>query len=115
MKLGWTGGVNKRSVSELVISFAIYMLRHIGFSSSEVKRGRWEQIKGGLLSGRTFGIVGCGHIGKDLVSLLKPFGCNILVHDIRNYSEFYEQNNIKPVSLEDLFATSDIVSLHLHK
>ena len=66
-RLGWIGGVNRRSVSELVISFAVAMLRHIPVIQEEVPSGIWKQYTGGLLSGRTVGIIGCGFIGKDLV------------------------------------------------
>lgn len=113
VSLGWTGGVNKRSVSELVVSFAIYLLRRVAFANNEVKRGEWYQVKGRQLTGRTFGIVGCGHIGKDLVKLLKPFGCKVLVNDILDYSDFYKDNNITAVSLDTLIKRSDVVSLHL--
>jgi phosphoglycerate dehydrogenase-like enzyme len=111
--LGWTGGVNRRSVSELVISFAIAMLRHVPAAHREVLEGTWRQHVGGNLTGRTVGIIGCGHIGKDLVHMLKPFACPILVHDIRQYSDFYAEHGIQSVSLEDLLARSDVVTLHV--
>jgi phosphoglycerate dehydrogenase-like enzyme len=113
VKLGWTGGVNKRSVSELVVSFAIYLLHRVVFANNEVKRGEWYQVKGRQLSGRTVGIIGCGHIGKDLVGLLKPFGCKILVHDIVDYADFYRDNQVDSVGLEELAKQSDIISVHL--
>lgn len=113
VKLGWTGGVNKRSVSELVVSFAIYLLHRVVFANNEVKRGEWYQVKGRQLSGRTVGIIGCGHIGKDLVGLLKPFGCKILVHDIVDYADFYRDNQVNSVGLEELAKQSDIISVHL--
>lgn len=113
VKLGWTGGVNKRSVSELVVSFAIYLLHRVVFANNEVKRGEWYQVKGRQLSGRTVGIIGCGHIGKDLVGLLKPFGCKILVHDIIDYADFYRDNQVNSVGLEELAKQSDIISVHL--
>lgn len=112
-RLGWVGGVNRRSVSELVISFAIAMLRHVPAAHREVLSGTWRQHVGGNLSGRTVGIIGCGHVGKDLVKLLQPFGCPILVNDIRNYADFYAANGIKAVNLEELLAQSDIVTLHV--
>lgn len=112
-RLGWTGGVNRRSVSELVIAFAITMLRHVPAASREVLSGTWRQHVGGELSGRTVGIIGCGHVGKDLVQLLQPFGCTILVNDIRDYPNFYEAHGIKPVVLEELLAQSDVVTLHV--
>ena len=115
VKLGWTGGVNKRSVSELVISFSIYLLHRVAFANTEVRNGEWYQVKGRQLSDCTFGIVGCGHVGKDLVKLLKPFGCNILAHDIIDFKEFYQENNITSVGLDELLQKSDVVTLHLPK
>lgn len=111
--LGWTGGVNRRSVSELVIAFAIAMLRHIPAAHREVLAGNWRQHVGGYLTGRTVGIIGCGNIGKDLVSLLGAFDCPILVYDIRDYREFYESHAIEAVSLENLLTKSDIITLHV--
>jgi len=115
VKLGWTGGVNKRSVSELVVSFAIHLLHRVAFANKEVRRGEWYQVKGRQLTDCTFGIVGCGHIGKDLVRLLKPFECNILAHDILDFKEFYQENNVTPVGLDELLQKSDVVTLHLPK
>ena len=111
--LGWTGGVNRRSVSELVISVAVGMLRHITAAQREVLSGTWRQHVGGLLSGRTVGIIGCGFIGKDLVELLQPWGCKLLVHDILEFPDFYRRFNVCPVGLEQLLLTSDVVTLHV--
>ena len=93
-KFGWTGGVNRRSVSELVISFAIALLRHVPASHREVLSGTWRQHVGGHLSGKTVGVIGCGHIGKDLIKLLQPFECSILVNDICDYEDFYNKYNV---------------------
>ena len=112
-KFGWTGGVNKRSVSELVISFAIALLRHVPASNREVISGTWRQHVGGQLSGRTIGVIGCGHIGKDLIKLLQPFECSILVNDIRKYEDFYKKYNVEYVEIEELLKRSDIVTLHV--
>jgi len=112
IKLGWTGGVNRRSVSELVISFAIALLRHVPAGHREVLSGTWRQHIGGHLSGRTVGIIGCGYVGQDLVKILQPFECPILVNDIKNQDKFYKQYNIKAVEKEELLANSDIVTLH---
>ncbi len=112
-KLGWVGGVNRRSVAELTIAFAIILLRHIVVGNHEILGGGWRQLMGGLLSGRVVGIVGCGHIGKDLVRMLQPFECKILVNDIRNYSEFYDEYGIESVGLEELVSRSDVVTLHV--
>ncbi len=112
-RLGWTGGVNRRSVSELVIAFSIVLLRHVHAANLEVRHGIWRQHVGNYLSGKTVGIVGCGHIGKDLVRLLQPFECPVLVNDIRRYDDFYRQHNIEAVSLDELLTRADVVTLHV--
>jgi phosphoglycerate dehydrogenase-like enzyme len=112
VKLGWTGGVNRRSVSELVLSFAIALLRQVPESHREIESGVWRQHIGSQLSGRTMGIIGCGYVGKDLVKILQPFDCQILVNDIKNYEDFYKQYNMKAVEKEELLSKSDIVTLH---
>jgi D-3-phosphoglycerate dehydrogenase len=113
IRLGWTGGVNRRSVAELVIAFSIALLRHVPRVSAELRRGTWHQGGGRLLSGRTVGIVGCGHVGKDVVRLLAGFDCRILVHDLRDFSEFYRKYDIESVGLDDLLERAEVVTLHL--
>ena len=113
VRLGWTGGVNRRSVSEMVISVAVVMLRHMSIANTEVVKGVWRQHVGGLLSGRTIGVIGCGFVGKDLITLLQPWNCKLLAHDILNFQDFYYENNVQPVSLEALLSRSDVVTLHL--
>jgi len=110
--LGWSGGVNRRSVSELVISFAIALLRHVPSSYREVLAGTWRQHVGNYLSEKTVGIIGCGAIGQDLAVLLKAFDCKIIVNDIQNYPEFYKLHHIKPVGLDELLKSADVVTLH---
>jgi D-3-phosphoglycerate dehydrogenase len=112
-RLGWSGGVNRRSVSELVIAFAIAMLRHVPAANREILSGTWQQHVGGQLSGRTVGIIGCGHVGKDLVQLLQPFGCRILVNDIIETSGYCNDNAIQMATKDEIYQTCDIVSLHV--
>jgi D-3-phosphoglycerate dehydrogenase len=112
-RLGWTNGVNRRSAAELTLAFAIVMLRHVMMGNREILAGTWRQLLGGQLTGRTVGIIGCGNIGKDLVHLLCPFQCPILVNDIREYPEFYAEFKLQPVSKEELLARADVVTLHV--
>ena len=114
VQLGWTGGVNRRSVAELVIAFAITMLRHVPAANAEVKDGTWRQLVGHQLSDCTVGIVGCGHVGKELASMLRAgFGCDVLAHDTEDFSDFYAEHGVIAADLDTLLATSDVVSLHL--
>jgi len=111
--LGWTGGVNKRSVSELVLSCIIALLHRVPEASADMKTGKWKPLKGLQLTGKTVGIVGCGQVGKDLAVLLGAFGCRVLSHDISSFPDFYAENHITLSSLDDLLKGSDIVTLHL--
>lgn len=113
IKLGWTGGVNRRSVAELVIAFAVMLLRHLPAANAEMRRGAWRQHVGRQLSDRTVGIVGCGHVGQDLAVLLRAFDCRVLAHDIRDFPDFYSRHQIEARPLDDLLRESDIVTLHL--
>ena len=65
------------------------------------------------MTGRTVGIIDCGSIGKDLVEILKPFNCQILVNDIVDYAEFFQKHKIIVVSKEELLSNSDLVTLHV--
>lgn len=113
IRLGWTGGVNRRSVAELVIAMIISLLHRIPEANKEYQRGTWHQLVGRQLTKKIVGIVGCGHVGKDLVTLLKVFDCTLLAHDIRDYSEFYRMHSVRSVGIEELLSSSDIVTLHL--
>jgi phosphoglycerate dehydrogenase-like enzyme len=113
IRLGWTGGVNRRSVSELTLAFAMALVHRLPETSVPLRTGDWRKLVGRQLTGRTVGIVGCGFVGKDLVRLLVPFECRVLSHDIRDYPDFYQTHGVEPVSLPDLLQTSDIVTLHV--
>lgn len=113
IRLGWSGGVNKRSVSELVIAFAITLLRQLHTSMNEMSSGTWKNRVGGCISEKTIGIIGCGHIGKDVARIFRAFDCEILVNDILDFPEFYAANQIRTVGLEELLRNSDIVTLHV--
>ena len=113
VRLGWTGGTNRRSASELVISLAVQLLRHLPQARAEVLDGVWRQHVGRQLTERTVGIVGCGHVGKDLGVLLRAFGCKVLAHDILDFPDFYSESGVEPVGLEELLRQSDVVTLHL--
>ena len=113
IRLGWSGGVNKRSVTELAVAFMISLLRQVPSASREVREGIWKNHKGRQLTERTVGIIGCGHIGKDLTPVLRAFGCTVLAHDILDFPAFYAMHQVEPVGLEELLRRSDIVTLHV--
>ena len=111
--VGWTGGVNKRSASEQTLGFMLGLSRNLFFSSFILKQGKWEKEGGRLLSESCVGIIGCGHIGTDVVRLLQPFNCRVLICDLLDKSGVEEAYRVTQVSLEQLLAEADVVSLHV--
>jgi len=116
VKFGYTLGANRLAVAELTVGFMLMGLRHVTSLNLAMRAGERPRIKNGLfLTGRTVGIHGCGHIGKEVVRLLQPFNCTILACDIKDYAEFYKKWNVTPVSPEELLARSEVLTLHLPK
>jgi phosphoglycerate dehydrogenase-like enzyme len=114
IRIGWTGGTNRHSVAELTICFAIAAMRHVGPLSHAMRMAeRPHHRMGRQIGGRVFGLHGCGNVGKEVIKLLKPFGCKILVCDIREYPDFYREYDVEPVSMNELLTRSEIVSLHI--
>jgi len=111
--LGWTGGVNRRSVSELTLCFMLGLCRNIFTSGYSLKNSKWEKEGGWQLSGKTVGIIGCGYIGSDVIKLLEPLECKILVYDLVDKSEFCKEHNAIQTNLKNLTANSDIISIHV--
>lgn len=62
--------------------------------------------------GKTVGVIGTGKIGKTAIGLFKGLGMNVLAYDLYPDAVFAEANNIKYVSLDELYANSDIITLH---
>jgi phosphoglycerate dehydrogenase-like enzyme len=113
IKLGWTGGVNRRSVAELTLGFAIALFHRVPECDIALRRGEWHKVAGRELTGKSVGIIGCGFVGQELVRLLAPFECRLLAHDIRDYPEFYAAHRVTPVGLDELLAAADLISLHV--
>jgi phosphoglycerate dehydrogenase-like enzyme len=67
-------------------------------------------VQGQTLSGRTVGIIGFGHVGRDLARLCSAFSCRVLAHDVMPLEDLGA--GVEQASLERLLAESDIVSLH---
>ncbi len=111
--VGWTGGLNKRSASEQALGFMLGLCRNLFFSAFPLKQGQWVKDGGMLLTERCIGIIGCGNIGTDLVHLLQPFNCRILICDLLNKSELEDTFGVAQVSQVELLAEADIVSLHV--
>ena len=106
-------GINKRSVSEMTLGFMLSLARNLYVTSNLLKNGTWKKDGGIQLSAKKIGIIGVGNIGKDLISLLKPFNCEIFVNDIINQKKYYRENNLIEVSKEFIFKNADFVTIHV--
>lgn len=111
--LGWEGGVNRRSVAELTLAFMLSLCHNIGITGNRLKQGEWFKDGGFELRGKTVGIVGCGHVGQEVVRLLQPFGCRVLVRDILPMPEFCSEHQVEEVEWEQVLLESDVLSLHV--
>jgi phosphoglycerate dehydrogenase-like enzyme len=110
VQLAWSRGTNARSVSELALAFMLALLRHLPSVTRLVREGEWRQVQGRTLSGQTVGIVGFGHVGRDLAALLGAFSCRVLAYDIAPLEDL--PPHVEEASLESLLEASEIVSLH---
>ncbi len=103
---------NRDSVAEHVVGMLLVLMNRLYIASEEVKKGIWnrEENRGDELTGKTFGIIGYGNMGKATAKRLSGFGVKVIFHDILSdlQDEFATQ-----VSLEELQAQTDVLSLHI--
>jgi len=116
-KMWWAAGINKVSVSELAVAFMVFVIRRVHFFSSVLRKGEWKGPVGfgADLRGKTVGIHGCGFIGKEVVKLLQPYGVKILASDRVDFSDFYKQYGVEKVEPDELWARSDVLTIHLSR
>lgn len=110
-------GVNARSVAEHTLLLILACLRRLPQIHRNTANGVWKKQAQGVLTselaGKTVGLIGMGSIGKIVASLLRAFQANVVYHKPRRLSEAEEQVlGITYLPLEELAATSDVVSMH---
>jgi D-lactate dehydrogenase len=101
------------AVAEHTIGLILTLNRKIHRAYNRVREGNFslDGLMGFDLYGRTVGIVGTGKIGAIVAQILKGFGCQILTYDVHRNPEC-EAVGAKYVELPELFAASDIITLH---
>ena len=108
--------VYAESVAEGTLAYILAGLRSIPQYNNAVHAGGWRESildNKGLLD-RTIGLVGFGAITRYLIPLLKPFRTNIILQSKHLSDEDFKAYGVtRAESMEQLFSTSDIVSLHL--
>jgi len=102
------------SVAEHALAMMLALTRHVGHAFLSAREGRWEpgRFQGMELRGKTLGLVGLGPIGMEMARLGAGLGMRLLGWT-RRPSADRARHGVTLVSLEDLFATADVVSLHL--
>ncbi len=104
---------NTRSVAELVIGEIVMLMRRIFPRSVSAHAGGWDKTATGSreVRGKTLGIVGYGNIGSQVGYLAESLGMTVRFFDT---TDKLQHGNVMPAdSLEDLLATSDVISLHV--
>lgn len=100
------------ATSELAFTLILALARHIIPAHTEAKDGVWarERFSGFQLYGKTMGILGLGRLGKITARIAQGFGMNVIAFDPAQ--PFAEK--VRHVTFEELFSTSDILSIHVH-
>ncbi len=110
IKVSNAAGYSTEAVSELAVGLAVALMRNFSQMDGNTRKlGNRNNFLGTELCGKTVGIVGTGAIGLATARIFKAFGCKILA-----YSR--TQKNIDGITyttLDELFAKSDIISLHI--
>lgn len=103
-------GYANEAVSELAIGMALGLYRKIIASDKAVREGKTRAgLLGIELSGKKFGVIGAGAIGKKTIALARAFGCEVYFY---NHGET-EIEGAKYVELDELLKVSDVISLHV--
>lgn len=105
-------GYSDDSVAELVIGLTIGVLRKFDKNNENIFEGKSNPLLGSLIKGKTFGVIGTGHIGKKLIELLQVFGCKIIAFS-RTEKDDIKALGVEYVDLKTLLKEADIVSLHI--
>jgi len=113
VKFCWTAGVNSLSVAELTLGFMIGLCHNAFSRGFALKRNLWQKDGGFQLTGKTVGVIGCGHVGSEVVRLLAPFKCRILVRDIVDKTGFCRKHGAQVAGLDTVIEQSDLLTLHV--
>lgn len=104
---------NTRSVAELMVAEIIGLARQLADRSREVHEGRWRKVAAGCweVRGKVLGIIGYGHIGRQLGVLAEAIGMRVMFYDIA--PRLPMGNNVAATSMAEVLSHADFVSLHV--
>jgi D-3-phosphoglycerate dehydrogenase len=103
------------AVAELTLGLMLSLAREIPRADAGMKQGKWlkKELAGTELYGKTLGILGVGRIGAEVAVRAAAFGMSVLGYDPLVPAEEILRRGAQPVSLDELYARSDFISLHL--
>ena len=110
-----TPGASSQSVAELAMGHMFACTRYISIAGHTMREGKWEKKaygKGIELQGKALGIIGFGRIGQHLGVMAKAIGMNVVAYSTTRRPEVEAKFGIPYVTLEELLAQSDFISLH---
>ncbi|MGI9366007.1 MAG: hydroxyacid dehydrogenase [Rhizobiaceae bacterium] len=109
-------GANALSVAEYVIATAMILLRGPAyFATPDVAAGAWDRPKFGSgveLAGRTMGVIGFGSIGQVVGAKARAMGMDVIAYDAVMAEGDPAWKEVQRVTLEELVAQSDVITLH---
>jgi D-3-phosphoglycerate dehydrogenase len=110
-----TPGANAVAVAELTIGLMISLARKLPAANSSMHAGKWDKknLQGMELRGKTLGILGLGRIGIEVARRARGFGMEIVGTDPFVSAAVARENGISLVSIEELFAKADYLTLHV--
>jgi len=101
------------STAELAWGLILALLRHIPQEFESVRQGRWQTTVGAELKGKTLGLLGLGNLGSHMATIGNAFGMSVIAWSQNLTAERAAQFGASLVTKEELFARSDILSIHL--
>jgi (S)-sulfolactate dehydrogenase len=118
MKVIPATGANALSVAEYVLGSAMLLLRGAYQSTGAVAAGQWPRnalSNGRETAGKTLGLIGFGSIGQLTAKLARALGMEVIAYDAMMAADHpvFASHSVKPVSLDALIASADVVSLHV--
>src|ERR1039458_541225 len=108
-------GANAVAVAELTIALMLALARKLPAANTTMHAGKWEKksLQGMELRGKTLGILGLGRIGLEVAKRAKGFGLEIIGSDPFVSAAVAREAGIKLVTLDELIAGSDYITLHV--
>ena len=99
-----------QAVAELTMGLMLAALRRICQTDRLLRANEWPRMQGQLFAAQTVGIIGLGHIGKRVARLSQAFDARVIAHDPHIDPT---SHGVESVSLEELFAEANVISLHV--